>query len=400
MSHLSNSVLRISDFFLKDFRNVGLAYGLIFLVATSMQYFPDPYVVKGIIVTHYNNYVIFKQSFFHLLEGKNLYILYPSEHWDLYKYTPSFALFFAPLAYLPDYPGLILWSALNAGLLFYAIKKLPFCEARVKVMVLWFILPESVTSVQNCQSNALMAALIVLCFTGFENRNIVLASFCIAIGFYIKIFALAGAAFFLFHPGKMKFLSLLLFWLVVLLVIPLVITSPEKLMGQYQSWLQMVSEDHSTSDGYSIMAWLRTWFGIVWSKNLIVILGILLFCLPFVRRKLYEDSSFKLLFLCSILIWVVIFNHKAESPTFIIAMCGVGIWYFTQPRTAINTALVLLAFVFTSLSPMDIFPSYLYNHWVTPYVLKGAFCIFIWFRVVYELLTKRNPPTIASALRN
>jgi hypothetical protein len=51
----------------------------------------------------YNVYVIFKQAFFHLIAQKNLYILYPHEHWDLYKYSPTFALFIVLLAYLPDW---------------------------------------------------------------------------------------------------------------------------------------------------------------------------------------------------------------------------------------------------------------------------------------------------------
>ena len=35
--------------------------------------------------------------------------------------------------------------------------------------------------------------------------------------------------------------------------------------------------------------------------------------------------------LAAILVWVVIFNHKAESPTYIIAMMGIGISTFPLP---------------------------------------------------------------------
>src|ERR1700743_2195907 len=44
-------------------------------------------------VTEYNNYIIFKNSFFHLISGKNLYTIYPFEQWDYFKYTPTFSLF-------------------------------------------------------------------------------------------------------------------------------------------------------------------------------------------------------------------------------------------------------------------------------------------------------------------
>src|SRR5450631_2916625 len=56
---------------------------------------------------NYNNYIIFKNSFFHLIHGENLYGSFPDEQWDLYKYSPSFSLFFGLLAYLPDFAGLL-----------------------------------------------------------------------------------------------------------------------------------------------------------------------------------------------------------------------------------------------------------------------------------------------------
>lgn len=45
----------------------------------------------------YNNYVIFKMSFPHLVNNEDLYIVQPEEHWDLYKYTPTFAVLFRGL---------------------------------------------------------------------------------------------------------------------------------------------------------------------------------------------------------------------------------------------------------------------------------------------------------------
>src|ERR1700712_5743537 len=74
--------------------------------------------------THYNNYVIFKNSFFHLINNKDLYLYYNNDQFDLYKYTPSFSLLFGLLAYLPDVLGLLAWTLINAICLFYAIKML------------------------------------------------------------------------------------------------------------------------------------------------------------------------------------------------------------------------------------------------------------------------------------
>ena len=110
-----------------------------------------------------------------------------------------------------------------------------------------------------------------------------------------------------------------------------------------------------------------------------------MFCLPLVKFKNYSNYGFRWRLLVSILIWVVIFNHKAESPTFVIAMSGVGVWYFFSEKTRMNLALVILAFVFTSLSPTDLFPRFLREQFVIPYVMKVVFCIFIWGKVIWGM---------------
>lgn len=387
MNRLSALKDRASYFFLRDFRTVGWTYFTILFGATLLQYFIHYDVGEGVLQLRYNNFLIFRQSFFHLLEGKDLYILYPSEHWDLFKYSPTFALLMAPMAVVPDLPGLILWNALNAGLLYYALKTFPIREAKIRIIMLWFILQDLLTTTQGSQSNALMAALLILAFTSFETKKVALAALFIVLGFYVKIFALAGASLFLLYPRKLAFLGYLALWMVVLLLLPLLVTAPDLLVVQYRSWFHLLSEDHSASLGYSVMGWLKAWFGIDWPKHFTVLAGIALFCLPFTRVKKFNELGFRILFLSSVLIWIVIFNHKAESSTFLIAMCGVGLWYFTQQRTGINLALVILAFVFTTLSPTDIFPGYVKQVWVVPYVLKAVFCIFIWFKIIYELIT-------------
>jgi hypothetical protein len=98
---------------------------------------------------------------------------------------------------------------------------------------------------------------------------------------------------------------------------------------------------------------------------------------------------YRALLLASVLLWVIIFNHKAESPTFVIAMAGVAIWYFMQPKTGWKTALAVLAFVLTSLSPTDLFPKPVRDQLVNPYVLKAVPCIFIWLVLIYEMVFKR-----------
>lgn len=351
----------------------------------------------GPLYTHYNNYVIFVQSFFHLLEQKDLYILYPAEHWDLYKYSPTFALFFGLFAYLPAVLGLSLWNVLNALILFFGVKALPNFSGGVEThgvhlhgrasLLLLVVVPELMTSLQNAQSNAMMAGLMIWAFACLERRQYLAATFFIMATVYIKIFGLVAMALFLFYPRKDKLALFSALWAVVLFALPLVVVDWQQLLFLYRSWGHLLQDDHSISYGFSVMGWLNTWFSLMADKIVVLGTGVLLFCLPLLRVKLYSNFTFRILTLCSVLIWVIIFNHKAESATFVIAMSGIAIWFFAQEKLSWeNQVLLVLAIVFTSLSPTDLFPKFIRKGLLEPYVVKAVPCILIWGKIIWEML--------------
>jgi len=346
----------------------------------------------GPLYTHYNNYVIFTQSFFHLLADKDLYILYPTEHWDLYKYSPTFALFFGVFAYLPDLVGLSIWNALNAVVLFAGVMALPKLSDKQKSLVLVVLVLELMTSLQNAQSNAMMAGLMIWAFAALERRHYLAATFFIMATVYIKIFGLVAMAMFLFYPRKDKLALYSALWAIVLFVLPLVVVDWQQLVFLYQSWLHLLQDDHSASFGFSVMGWLYTWFGISADKLVVLGTGVLLFCLPLLRFNLYQNFNYRIFTLCSVLIWVIIFNHKAESATFVIAMSGIAIWFFAQDFRRENLVLLILAIVFTSLSPTDLFPKFIRKGVLEPYVVKVVPCILIWAKIIWDMLKLQPMP--------
>src|SRR6185437_6308899 len=116
--------------------------------------------------------------------------------------------------------------------------------------------------------------------------------------------------------------------------------------------------------------WLKTWFNLELNKLLVLLIGLVLLLLPLIKTNKYKDYSFRLTLLASILIWIVIFNHRAESPTFVIAITGVSIWFFSQVPKKENITLLILAIVFTCLSPTDLFPKYIRQNFLEVYVIK------------------------------
>ena len=335
--------------------------------------------------TFYNNYIIFKNAFFHLKSGEDMYVLYPEKQWDLYKYSPSFAACMSLIAWTPDWAGLLIWNLVNSLVLFfgvrYFIKGPPFT-----VFMLWFILNEMFTSLLNSQSNPLIAGLLVAGFTFFEKDKVHWAALCIVSTFYIKIFGILAALLFIFYPNKGKFIGWAVFWTILLGALPLLFTGPQMLITQYGNWLRMLSEDHSGSYGYSFMGVLHSWAGINSGKDVLVLIGLVFLVTPLLFVAQYRNQLYRIQWFAALLVWMVIFNHKAESPTFIIAFTGIALWAFSVPANPGVLILAVMAFVFTSLAPTDIFPVTWRRSFFEPYAIKVVPCILIWIYLTLKML--------------
>ena len=377
-------------------KRIVIAIYILFALIASLQSLigKKTYEEGGNEYNKYNNYAIFEKSFEHLKNHQDLYVLYPDEHWDLYKYTPSFSVFFGVFHVLPDWLGLSLWNLLNALVLLFAVFYMPKLDTQKQVLILFIVLIELLTSMQNQQSNGLLAGLLVLTFGLLERNKLFWAVACIVFSMYIKIFGIVGFALFLFYPNKWKAALYTLFWMLAWFALPLLYIDVHQYVDLYASYLNLLKNDHDMSYGYSVMGWINSWFSVEFNKNIIVALGILVFLFPFVKIRCYRDNLFKILILCSILIWIVIFNHKAESPTFILAMTGVAIWFVQGEKNNLNVVLFISAMVFTSLSSTDLFPKSWREEFVKPYNLKAFPCILIWMKIIYDLLMlKKEVPS-------
>ena len=386
-----NTAKYIPKFFLQE-KNVPWIIGVISLAVGIQK------ILEG--HGYINNFIIFRTSFFHLINNLDLYKRYPEEYNDLFLYSPTFAVLMAPLAYLPIWLDLILWSGLNCLAVYFAIKLFPFNNGRKKLWMVYLIFFELITSLQNVQTAPMVAAFIVLSFIFFERKNVFLAAFFIILAFYIKIYALAAAMFFLLYPQRLKFILSILFWMIVLGIAPLLVISMKQLGFLYESWYHLTTNIHLSEDvgvhsnirlPLSVMSWLDTWFHLTIPAMYVQLAGTILLCLPLIRYKSYNVLRFRILILASLLIWSMIFNHIAESASYIVAVMGVSIWFLVTDKNKVTYTLMILAYVFTSLSATDLFPRYLRDNFVIPYVLKAVPCILIWFYIQYELIKKQPP---------
>ena len=110
---------------------------------------------------HPGNFLLFRGAFQRLVGGENLYATTPD--YSGYLYSPTFAVLFAPFALPPPLFGLLLWNAANAFTLAGAVARL--LPPRAAAVALGVAFLDVVRSLQNSQSNALMAGLIGAYFT-------------------------------------------------------------------------------------------------------------------------------------------------------------------------------------------------------------------------------------------
>ncbi|MBU6193191.1 MAG: hypothetical protein KGQ39_08460, partial [Bacteroidetes bacterium] len=95
--------------------------------------------------------------------------------------------------------------------------------------------------------------------------------------------------------------------------------------------------------------------------------------------------EFRALGLAALMVWMVIFNHKAESPTFVIAVTP-ALWWLLRNRVELALQIMLVALILLSvLSPTDVFPTVLRKEWVEPYHLKALPAVLVWILMQWSL---------------
>ena len=349
-----------------------------------------------------NNFLIFAGVFHHTVAELPLYVYYPEEYIDVNLYGPVFSLIVAPFAVMPRPVDLFCWLVFLCACLYVSVRKSNFTRYQ-QLFILWFCSHELLNALFMAQFNIVVAATVVLAFTLIERERDFWAAFVIMLGTMVKLYSIVGLAFFLFSKHKGRLVLSLLFWGVVLFAAPMVLSSPEYIVQQYADWFDAIltKNDHNMkgiagdfgepTTNISLVGMVRKISGCTTYSDLWLILpGMLVFALPYLRFSQYKHVAFREMFLASVLMFCVLFSNSSENSTYIIAFVGVSVWYCCVPwkRTRWDIALMVFVFVLSSLSPGDLFPAYLRTEYVRPYALKALPVTIVWFKLCWEMLTK------------
>jgi hypothetical protein len=343
---------------------------------------------------HNNNFEIFRASWDNLVAGRDLYAA-SERHHDFFKYAPTFALLFAPLAILPFWLGMLLWNAMNAGALYWSLGRVLEPERAFIARAIVFF--DAVGAMQNVQSNALVAGLMIIAFAELDRRRELRAAMAVAVGTMVKVFPIVAATFAIFRPYRLPRFGL---WMlavgVVLVGAPLIVLSPGQLAAQYGSWFA-ISKLDALDRGFSVMRQLNLWFGMTGPNWPVQLAGVAILLAPLVKYTSWGLPRFRLLYLASVLIFCVLFNHKAESPSFVIAVAGVAIWFAVSARDRFDWILLVTVAVVTILSASDVMPVAIQRNVFDPYRLKTVPVCLVWIVVQRELWRYRRQHRTASA---
>lgn len=346
----------------------------------------------------YNNFIIFKQSFFHLKHHTNLYLEYVNEYKDHYYYSPSFPVFVIPFAFLPNLIAPFAWGFFDAGILYYAIRQLPI-KAKFQNFILLLSANEMMNASSNLQSNGIMAATIILSFVYVLKQKESSSVLMMLIGFFIKLYSITGLAFFFFSKNKIKFVLYFIVWAIVIICLPLLVTSPANLLQCYRDWLAALSlksnfditvSMHQNMVDITLQGMVKRIFNL---PNLVkwyfIIPALIIFGAQYLFYNYFKNPVYQLYILCSVLLFIIVFNTGTESPTYIIGVPAICLWYTLQEKTKWMNAIFIIAIFFSSFSYSDILTPWVRTHIMMPYALKALGCFLVWVVIAIQIFTKQ-----------
>ncbi len=287
------------------------------------------------------NLMVFRQASSELLAGDDLYVKHAA---DYFKYSPTFALLFAPLYALPPWMSACAWGALNFGVAWaglFGFVDDPKKRERAVLFALFGVL----LATDGDQSNLLVLGLCLLAVRALSRGRGNTFAVLLALGAAIKVFPVLCALAILLYPKKAANAARLCVAGAALVALPLLVTSPRLLVRDYASWRALLSWDHDNV-GWSVMSMLQKGAGLSASNTALQVACLCALVLPLLLAVRYgTDAAFRRTFIASVLVFSVLCNHRAEYATYVIFAGAVSAWWSLAKVSVARTTLVVLAFV-------------------------------------------------------
>ncbi len=350
------------------------------------------------IHSHVNNFVIFKSSFGHFVHHLPLYLEYPKEYFDLYLYGPVFAILMAPFAVLPLGMSVVLWNVLNAVLLFWALMELPLGISK-KSGIAWIVFNSLLTALLNTQFHAICISMIIWSYIYVQRGKEFWSASLIVLGILVKFYGIVGLAFFFFSKDRWRFLGYLVFWLLAWGLLPLLVGGIDYGWRCYGEWLGILQHKNELNVDVAnlrtdvcVMGMVRRFTGDGTLSNMwFLVPSMLLNMWVYFQPKKWADTTFQLRILAFVSIYLMLASTGTESPTLVMAMPGLGIWFVLSDQKKWQWGLLILTLLISSFSPTDLFPKFLREAYINRYGLMILPLLGVWLALAVDLLRGKQP---------
>jgi hypothetical protein len=194
-------------------------------------------------------YPIFANAAQNWWEGADLYFwdLQPSVY-DHFRYSPLVAAALSPLAILPERIGAVIWRLINAGIYLAALAwwgqavLLPSLTRRQTALLFLLVVPLSIGSLNNGQSNPLVIGCLLAGAAAAATERWNLAAVAVAVACLFKLYPLA-VALLLIAVYPRRFTVRFVLAMAAGLALPYLFQHPAYVTRQYANWLQLLRLD-------------------------------------------------------------------------------------------------------------------------------------------------------------
>ena len=351
------------------------------------------------------NFIVFADATRDFWQGIHPYTEeFVASHGRFFLYSPTFTVLFAPFAYLPAWLGPFVWNLSNYTLFFVSVFTLPkWFTYQQKCRIFLFLLPILGQSLLSFQYNVAVTYLFLFAYTLLEKKQHFWAILLIMISACTKIYGVFELVILLCYPRLWRNLSYAVVIGGLLLAMPLLKLAPGEFFPYYGEWFQSLSTHQAFATYESLYFaepfsnWLLPHFRALQIGTLL-----LLALLFFANYRKWELPAFRLQALSILMGWVVLLSDSAEKHTYIIALAGFILWYWSRSeRTIIDRILFWSCFFLLCIVPIDIIVPVPVMQFITRTLWLHVWVFFIvWIRMISLTFLSPHKQMIESPIKN
>ena len=265
--------------------------------------------------------------------------------------------------------------------------------------IAWIVFNSLLTALLNTQFHAICISMIIWSYIYVQRGKEFWSAALIVLGILVKFYGIVGLAFFFFSKDRWRFVGYLVFWLLAWGLLPMWVGGMNYGWRCYGEWLGILQHKNELNVDVAnfrtdvcVMGMVRRITGDGTLSNMwFLVPSMLLNVWVYFQPKKWADTTFQLRILAFVSIYLMLASTGTESPTLVMAMPGLGIWFLLSEQKKWHWGLLILTLLISSFSPTDLFPKFLREAYINRYGLMILPLLGVWLALAVDLLRGKRP---------